>query len=517
MKPRPAPRGATFTRFVERLGVTLTPGQRVIARVAFDGVEPCDLGFADRELAKRIFGDVERIPAEARHVLVAVCGARGGKSYVLVALRMLHQALTVSLATLAPGEHASGIIVAPDLRLARHGLRYVTGAIAKVPELAEMVRAETSETVTIRRPDGVVTIECLPATRGGSALRGRSLVGAALDEAAFFRDDSYQVNDVEVFKAVAPRVMAGGQVVIASTPWAEAGLLYDFFRANRETPTTAMAAHAPTTLLRDDARTRGLVERERQRDPENASREFDAEFMGSAGGQWFDSSALEAAVVKGRELPVARAGGSVIAMGVDAAFVRDASAGVVVQRVGRKYVVSDVLELRPERRQALRPSAVAGAWAEMAGRYGLRQMVGDGHAREPMREHLEARNIVLQSAPEGQSGKVKVYTKARALLHEGRVELPEHSRLARQLREVQGRPTPGGGIQIVSPRRGGAHGDLVSAFVLALWRADAMAGDDESDVELSEEERAEAELERRYGPGSAKEWWERDPLRPGYA
>ena len=55
------------------------------------------------------------------------------------------------------------------------------------PSLARMVAAETADSVTIERPDGRrVVIECLPATRGGSAVRGRSLVGAVLDESAFF-------------------------------------------------------------------------------------------------------------------------------------------------------------------------------------------------------------------------------------------------------------------------------------------------------------------------------------------
>ena len=73
---------------------------------------------------------------------------------------------------------------------------------------------------------GMRTLEALPATRGGSALRGRSLVGAVLDEAAFFRDEDYSVNDAEIYRAVAPRILPEGQTIIASTPWAEGvGLL----------------------------------------------------------------------------------------------------------------------------------------------------------------------------------------------------------------------------------------------------------------------------------------------------
>ncbi len=105
MKPQPRP--MVFTEFCTQvLRVALTPGQLVLCKIAFDGLEPGDLKGRERELARKIFGDVDRIPPEARHVLIAVVGARAGKSYILAALRLLHLALTVSLDTLAPGEIA---------------------------------------------------------------------------------------------------------------------------------------------------------------------------------------------------------------------------------------------------------------------------------------------------------------------------------------------------------------------------------------------------------------------------
>jgi hypothetical protein len=43
----------------------LTPGQRVIGRVAYDGIDPADLQGSERELAAHLFGPVERVPPEA--------------------------------------------------------------------------------------------------------------------------------------------------------------------------------------------------------------------------------------------------------------------------------------------------------------------------------------------------------------------------------------------------------------------------------------------------------------------
>ncbi|HSN24961.1 MAG TPA: hypothetical protein VLT45_01715, partial [Kofleriaceae bacterium] len=66
----------------------------------------------------------------------------------------------------------------------------------------------------------------------------------------------------------------------------------------------------------------------------------------------------------------------------------------------------------------------------------------------------------------------EAYVLTRKLLHEGKIEIPDHPRLIRQLKDVVAKPLPGGGIQISSPRKAdGSHGDLVSAFVNAVWRA----------------------------------------------
>jgi hypothetical protein len=115
-------------------------------------------------------------------------------------------------------------------------------------------------------------------------------------EAAFFRDENYTINDAELYKAVAPRIVPGGQLIIESTPWTEAGLLYDLYQANWGQPTTCIAAHCPTEIMRDDKATLELVSRERQRDGENAAREFDAAIMSFGSSLFFDSAAVDACV-----------------------------------------------------------------------------------------------------------------------------------------------------------------------------------------------------------------------------
>jgi hypothetical protein len=466
-------RAASFLDFARALHVSLTPAQEVFGAIAFDGANPQDFTGQRRDLARSLFGDIEVIPDEARDVAVALAGARAGKSYVFCALRLLHLALIADLSTMAPGELAAALIVAPDLRLARQTLRYALGAAKSEPSIAALIASESADGFVLRREGGrTVSLECLPATRGGSAVRGRSLVGAVLDECAFFRDDSYTVNDVEVFRAIAPRIMPSGQLIVASTPWAEAGLLFELWRDNFGKPTTALVAHAPTTLLRNDPRTIAMVERERERDAENARREFDAAFMSAGSGLFFNSAAIDRCVDDDLIIPATARRTSNTFGAADFGFVSDASVVAIAERREAEVFLLALEEQRPQQGAPLRPSAVVADFATVVRHYKLREIMSDGHYAEAIREHLKEHGLRLRSAPEGQSGKVETYVEVRRLVNEHALRIPRHQRLIAQLKGITVRPTSGGGLQISSPRQaGGGHGDCASAAILAIYQA----------------------------------------------
>jgi hypothetical protein len=465
----------TFIEFVrDRLRVNLSEAQRVLVTVAFDGVDPIDLPEADREIARQLFGDVDRFPPVTRAVLVAVCGARGGKSYILSALYSLYRALYADLSTMAPGEVAVALVVAPDLGLAHQTLNYAKGAVEASDELRPLVIADNADSLVLRRPDGqVVSILCRAAGRGGGGLRGKSLVSAVLDECAFFRDQSYVVNDRDVFKAVSPRVLPGGAVVIASTPWAEAGLLFDEFKLNYGHPVTAIAVTAPTLLMLPTQRNIDAVAREEQRDPDNAEREFGAQFMSVGSGTFFDR---DSCVIDESAQPATNATRGVrVGVGGDLALVRDAAALVVVHEKDGHFTVAEVVEKKPARGAPLKLSEVTKDFAAVAKRHGANEIEVDQHEIEAAREHLPD-DVSLVECVGGQQGKVDTYSKVRDLLHTKRIHIPpQYQRLANQLRDVIKKPTSGGGMRIYSPHKNNVHGDIVSAFVLAVDRVDLKA------------------------------------------
>lgn len=459
----------SFCDFVKKLQVTLTPGQLAYCRVAFDGWNVEDAG----PIAVEIFGGALAIPSHARDVVCEVAGARGGKTY-LHALRLLHLALSLDLSRLAPGEQAYAPVVAPRKELSSQAVRYAKGAMLKGGLGSLIVGKPTDEEFTIQREGHVVVFQAIAASAGGVSGRGKTLVGAFLDECAFFRDESYQVNDAEIFNALSPRVIDGGQMLVGSTPWGETGLLFDLWKENYAQPKRCLVAHATTERMRRDgpswSKVQNEIEAQRERDPENAKREFDAEFMSGAAGTFFDPQAIDAAVRPDVVLLDPKPGAMVVA-GADFGFKHDSSALAIWQHYGGQTHLSRLLELRPAKGAPLKPSEVVKAFAIEMKRFHVRGVMADGYHRESLQEHLAENGISLISAPEGQAGKTLTYNRAKETIYEGRCCIPQHDRLVRQFKEIVAKPTSAGGMSIQSPRwKSGGHGDLVSAAVLGLYQ-----------------------------------------------
>lgn len=470
----------SFLLFLERCRAGLPPlsvAQRALVRVAFDGENPCDLEGEEREAARQLFGDIDVIPPDVRAVIVMVFGRAAGKSYV-TGLWLLWRSLTADLSSLAPGQRAYALVVAPRLSLAREVIRYARGAVDALPGVR--LSDDAADGFVILREGGrSVAIEAMAASARGTATRGRTFVAAALDEAAFFFevDSGAVVTDVGTFSAITPRILPGGAILVPSSAWTEQGLLYDLFSANHGHPITALAAHGPTLLLRPDDETRAMVERETRRDPENAAREFGALFLGGACGLFFDPSAIVNATDDRLTLPLPRRTGGRYTCAIDPAFKADSAACVVVETIADIRRVVALEELRPGRGAPLRPSVVCEQFARIALSYGCASVWSDSFYVESIREHFASAKLQLLTGPEGQAGKIDMYGRVRALLGEGKLSIPDHAPLVNQLRAVVARPSPTGALVPYSPRRrGSGHGDLASALVLAAWASGSRRG-----------------------------------------
>lgn len=468
----------SFVVALERVfRVTPTPAQRVLYSVLFDGE-----AVPDNELGAQLFGFSGPVPPLARLTATLVKGARIGGTR-LGALGGLHRAMGVPLSGLAPGEPAYAAFVAPDMRLGRQALNFVRLAMHASQGLQECLVSDGADKITIQRPDGhQVHFVCLPATAGGSALRGKWYTSVQFVEGAHFHDANFVVNDADLYNAVTVRVVPNGLILVESTPWVESGLMWDLYRENYGAPNTSIVARAPTRLVRtDDAALLAAVENEFARDPENAAQEYGAVFLAAGAGLFFDARAIDQCVddTLPEEVPK-----GVASAGADWGFEADSCALACAHQEGEGPVlVGSIEEEQPRPGAPLKPSAVVGSFAVTLKDRVIGSVMSDAHYRQAVIEHLTPHGISLEDAPGGADGKLATWLKFRELVNTGptKIRLPNHPRLIAQLKAVRSRPRPGGGLQIILPRQGnglGGHGDVAAAAVLAVWQAAGAGGID---------------------------------------
>jgi hypothetical protein len=121
------------------------------------------------------------------------------------------------------------------------------------------------------------------------SVRGRSILAAILDEAAFFRDENYANPDVETFNALAPGLarVQGSLAIIISSVHKRSGLLYSKVRNfhGKNDPSTLVVMGS--TLVFNPSFDKQIIDKALEEDPERLVLSICA-----AGGMTFAASSI---------------------------------------------------------------------------------------------------------------------------------------------------------------------------------------------------------------------------------
>ena len=385
----------------------------------------------ERKLFAQVAGGREPPTSKVKE-LVAVVSRRGGKGRAAGGLATYEAALVDHSRELAPGEVGVVACISPTRAQAAIVQNYTLGYFQASPILRKEIADVTGD--EIKLCNGVVICTLASDYR---TLRGRTLLLAILDEAAFLRSEESSTPDVECARALLPGLSTtGGMLCILSSPYRQAGLLFQRHRDHFGKDGDVLVVTGPTELF-NPTLSKATIEAAVAADPEAAAAEWLGLFRRDL-QTFLPDDLIDAAVDRGRPFELPPQEDVRYRVFVDASGgAHDWFTASICHREGQR-VVCDVIR---GRRPPFDPHAVAHEYAVLARQYHCCSIVGDAYGAAWTRTAFEGEGIEYRRSPLTRS---ELYLEGLPLFSRGQIAIPDHAPLLRELRLLQRRTTRAG-------------------------------------------------------------------------
>jgi hypothetical protein len=403
---------------------------------------------------KTVAGDREP-PTKPVRELWIIAGRRSGKDSIASALACHASALFDQGDRLRGGEKPLVALLACDRDQSGIVLGYIRSFFTDIPMLRSMVLRSTATGFELSNG---VTISV--ATNSFRAVRGRAILMAIVDEAAFYKSDVSATPDTEVYKAITPALatLPGSMLIGISSPYRKAGLLYAKYRDHfGKDSDSVLVVQAPTAVL-NPLIDPEIIKQAYDDDPQAASAEWGGLFRSDLTG-YVDAATVEAAIDRG---VIARAWrpGVVYRSGTDSSGgSHDSFCGSVAHLENGIAVLDAVIEIK----SPCDPSVATRQVSELFKAYKITQTVGDKYAAGWVVGEFARNGIRYTHAGLNRS---ETYLNVLPLFNAARVRLLDSRRLATQFCNLE-RRTSTMGRDIVEHGVGGMD-DICNSAALAL-------------------------------------------------
>ena len=421
------------------------------------------LGADDCELFKRHTGRSGYHPPPGGWPEVAcIVGRQSGKTRIAATVAAFEAA---TVAQELDGTELFGLLIAQDQRASVRTLfRYARAPFERVPMLQQLLANNTAEAIGLSNGCTIAAYPARPAAVRG--LRARVVV---LDELAFYRSSDNLPIDAEMLRAVRPCLATtGGKLFVLSSPYAQAGALYDLHRRHfgrDDSPVLVWQASAPEM---NPTLSPNYLQRMAQDDPEAYRSEVLGEFRAGV-ATFLDADAIAASVDSGVRERSLEPGLSYVSFEDPASGSgADAWTKAIAHREGDRVVLDVLRSWLPP----FNPSGVIAESAALSKTYGLHVTTGDRYAPGFVLEAFRAHGLKYAPSVQDRSA---LYLELLPLVNAGRVRLLDLPDLLRELRGLERRRGTAGRDRV--DHAPGQHDDrsnaAAGALVLAAGRDDA--------------------------------------------
>ena len=378
---------------------------------------------------------------------VCVVGVQSGKTSVAATLAD-HAALTGQR-----GTHA--LMLGQDHRGAMRALlRYAREPFETVPAFSREVVRQTADSIELANGVSLSAYPCRPP-----AIRGLRACIVVVDELAFFTATDGRPVDQEMLRVARGRVATtGGRIIVLSSPYAQAGALYEMHRKHygQDSDTLVWQASAPDmnpTLPAD------YLQRMERDDPEAYRSEVLGEFRAGV-STFFDPDALSDVIDAGVRERAPQDGVPYVGF-ADAASGsgKDAFTLAIAHRDGERAVLDVCRAWRPP----FNPSGVIAEAAQVLRDYRCSTVEGDRYAPGFVEEGFRSQDISYRTASRTRS---ELYLELLPAVNAGSCILLDDTTLIKELRGLERRRGRAGRDTV--DHRPGAHDDKSNAAAGAL-------------------------------------------------
>jgi hypothetical protein len=356
---------------------------------------------------------------------------------------------------LRPGEKAFCLCLAVDREQAKIAFRYIVGYFEQIPALASLV---TNIGPTSIELSNHVVIEVIVANF--RSVRGRSILAAVMDEAAFMRDENYASPDVEVYNALSPGLarVPGSMLFIISSVHKRSGLLYKKIKDNHGKDDATILAVMGSTRQFNPSFDQSIIDKALEDDPERLGAEYLCRWRDDL-STFIDRVLLEAAVDIGVVVR-APAPGVRYTAACDASGGRNDSFTAAIAHKERDGTI--VLDVSFERKAPFNPSQVVDEIVDLMREYRCHEITGDNYGAAWTVEAFSKAGARYVKSDRDRSA---VYMDCLPLFTSGRARLLDNPKLLSQFASLE-RRTFSTGRERIDP--GPGHDDLCNSAAIAL-------------------------------------------------
>jgi hypothetical protein len=323
----------------------------------------------------------------------------------------------------------------------------------------------TRQTADVIELSNGIAIEV--ATASFRTIRGFSLIAALFDEASFWRSEDSANPDAEILTAVKPSLATtGGLLLVASSPYAKRGILWQAFSKYFGQPGPKLVWKAPT-LRMNPCVPREVIEEAYAADEVAARAEYGAEFRQDI-DSYVSAEVLDACIARGRHELLPTPGIRYFAFADPSGGSSDSYTLAISHKEQDKIILDCIRETRPP----FSAEAVTDAYSALLKNYKTTTVHGDKYAGIFPRELFQKRSITYKVCDLSKSD---IYREMIPALNAHRVELLDHPRMRSQFLTLE-RKTGRGTGRDVTDHAPNSKDDVVNSVCGALWAAGATRG-----------------------------------------